>query len=116
MIEVSNLKKSFGAVHALKGVSFLAADGEVTGMLGPNGAGKTTTLRVLYTVLKPDAGTATVDGFDILRQPQEALRRIGALPDSHGLYPRLTARENIRYYGRLHDLAGAALEGQIERL
>ena len=116
MISVSNLKKSFGAVQALKGVTFQAADGEVTGLLGPNGAGKTTTLRVLYTVLKPDAGTATVDGFDILRQPQEALCRIGALPDSHGLYPRLTARENIRYYGRLHDLSGAALEAQIERL
>jgi sodium transport system ATP-binding protein len=116
MISVSNLHKSFGSVHALNGVTFQAADGEVTGLLGPNGAGKTTTLRVLYTVLKPDSGSASVDGFDVLRQPQEAQRRIGALPDSHGLYPRLTARENIRYYGRLHGLEGSALETQIERL
>ena len=116
MIEVKNLKKSFGKVTALKEVSFRADDGRITGLLGPNGAGKTTTLRVLYTLLQPDYGSASVDGFDTLNQALEVQRRIGALPDSHGLYPRLTARENIRYYGRLHGMQGSRLEQQIERL
>ena len=85
-------------------------------MLGPNGAGKTTTLRILYTVLKPDKGTATVDGYDTLAHPIEVQRRTGALPDSHGLYPRLTARENIRYYGELHGLRDGELERRIDGL
>ena len=94
----------------MKDVSFTAEDGQITGLLGPNGAGKTTTLRVLYTVLKPDAGTAAVDGFDVHPPAQEVLRRIGALPDAHGLYPRLTARENIRYYGAAARAGRRALE------
>jgi sodium transport system ATP-binding protein len=116
MIRVQNLKKSFGAVQALKDVSFSAEDGQITGLLGPNGAGKTTSLRVIYTLLKPDSGAASVDGFDTQTQAQEVLRRIGALPDAHGLYPRLTARENVRYFGRLHGLGGKALEERIDRL
>lgn len=116
MIQVSNLQKSFGTVQALKGVSFKAEDGRVTGLLGPNGAGKTTTLRVLYTILQPDAGSAEVDGFDVTSQPIEVQRRIGALPTSKGLYPRLTARENIRYYGRLHGLDPKTLDERIDRL
>ena len=113
MISVSHIKKSFGKITAVKDVSFSAENGQITGLLGPNGAGKTTTLRVLYTVLKPDSGSATVDGFDVARQTQQVLARIGALPDSHGLYPRLTARENIRYFGQLHGLEGPALEERI---
>lgn len=116
MIQVSNLQKSFGTVQALKGVSFKAEDGQVTGLLGPNGAGKTTTLRVLYTILQPDAGSAEVDGFDVTSQPIEVQRRIGALPTSKGLYPRLTARENIRYFGRLQGLRGETLENRIDQL
>ena len=116
MIEVSHIRKNFGTVVALKDVSFRAEDGYITGLLGPNGAGKTTTLRILYTILKPDAGTAMVDGIDVVRQAQAAQRRLGVLPDSHGLYPRLTARENIRYYGRLHGIAGEMLETKIDRL
>lgn len=116
MIEVSHLRKTFGKVVAVEDVSFRAADGQVTGLLGPNGAGKTTTLRVLYTILKPDAGSAVVDGLDVRRQTLAVQQRIGVLPDSQGLYPRLTARENIRYYGQLHGLGGAALEDQIEHL
>jgi len=116
MIEVTNLHKSFGKVQALKGVSFTAADGQITGLLGPNGAGKTTTLRVLYTLLQPDQGTARVDGLDVRQQTLQVQRRIGALPDSHGLYPRLTARENIRYYGRLHEIPAAELETRIDAL
>jgi sodium transport system ATP-binding protein len=116
MITVNQIKKSFGKVEAVKEVSFNAEDGQITGILGPNGAGKTTSLRVIYTILKPDAGTATVDGFDVVRQPLEVRRRIGALTDSHGLYPRLTARENIRYYGRLQGMADQPLEARIEAL
>ncbi|HMN58956.1 MAG TPA: ATP-binding cassette domain-containing protein [Anaerolinea sp.] len=116
MISVNHIKKSFGKVTAVKDVSFTAENGQITGLLGPNGAGKTTTLRVLYTVLKPDAGQATVDGFDVTRQTQEVLRRIGALPDARGLYPRLTARENIRYFGQLHGLEKDTLEQRIEHL
>ncbi len=116
MIHVDNLHKSFGKVKALRGVSFDARDGRITGLLGPNGAGKTTTLRVLYTLLAPDAGSAAVDGFDVRTQALEAQKRIGALPDARGVYPRLTARENVRYYGRLHGLANAALETRIDAL
>jgi sodium transport system ATP-binding protein len=114
MIEVKDLHKSFGKVEALRGVSFAAPDGQVTGLLGPNGAGKTTTLRILYTVLKPDQGTAMVDGYDTLTHPREVQRRTGALPDAHGLYPRLTARENIRYYGQLHGLKEPELGRNME--
>jgi sodium transport system ATP-binding protein len=116
MIAVHDLHKSFGSVVALRGVSFSAPDGAITGLLGPNGAGKTTTLRVLYTLLTPDQGSAQVDGFDAVRQPNEVQRRIGALPDARGLYPRLTGRENVRYYGRLHGLDGAALESRVDHL
>ena len=116
MIEVEGLEKSFHAVHASRGVSFTADDGEITALIGPNGAGKTTTLRILYTVLRPDRGSARVDGFDSRREPREVQRRIGVLADSRGLYPRLTAREPVRYFGRLHGLAGAALESRIDEL
>ena len=114
MIEVVDVHKSFGSIQALRGVSFRAPDGHITGLLGPNGAGKTTTLRILYTVLKPDRGSASVDGYNTLTDAREVQRRIGALPDAHGLYPRLTARENIRYYGRLHGLKESELEQNIE--
>jgi sodium transport system ATP-binding protein len=116
MLQVTNLHKSFGTVHAVQGVSFTVADGQITGLLGPNGAGKTTVLRMLYTLLKPDSGTAVADGFDVTQAPIEVQRRIGALPDARGLYPRLTSRENIQYYGRLHGLKGPELETQIDRL
>jgi len=116
MIHVENLHKSFGEVKALRGVTFSAPDGQITGLLGPNGAGKTTTLRVLYTLLAPDEGSAAVDGFDVRTQALEVQRRIGALPDARGIYPRLTARENVRYYGRLHGLDNAALEPRIDAL
>jgi sodium transport system ATP-binding protein len=116
MIEVKNLHKAFGPVVAVEDVSFTAANGAITGLLGPNGAGKTTTLRMLYTLLKPDQGSAVVDGYDIAQAGLEAQRRLGALPDARGLYPRLTARENIRYYGRLHGLRGRELEDSIDRL
>ena len=116
MIHVSHLRKSFGKVAAVRDVSFDAADGQITGLLGPNGAGKTTTLRILYTVMRPDGGTAQVDGFDVVAQPQSVQRHIGVLPDASGLYPRLTSREHLRYFGRLHGLPAAALERRIDEL
>lgn len=116
MIEAMQLHKQFGSVVAVEQVSFRAADGQITGLLGPNGAGKTTTLRILYTLMKPDQGTARVDGFDVVREQRAVQQRIGVLPDRQGLYPRLTARENIRYYGRLHGLKGEGLERNLEAL
>jgi len=104
MIRVNDLHKSFGKIHAVRGVSFAAQDGRITGLLGPNGAGKSTTLRALYTVLKPDSGSATIDGIDVVRDPLKARSRIGTLPHGSGLYPHLTARENIAYYAKLYDM------------
>jgi sodium transport system ATP-binding protein len=109
MIEIHDLHKSFasktGPVRAVAGVSLRAEDGQITGLLGPNGAGKTTTLRMLYTLMAPDAGTVSVDGFDSVRQAESVRRRLGVLPDARGVYKRLTARENIAYFGRLHGLS-----------
>jgi sodium transport system ATP-binding protein len=116
MIRVDGLERSFGAVRAVAGVGFEAADGRITGLLGPNGAGKSTTLRVLYTVLRPDAGTALIDGVDVRADPLAARRRIGVLPHGAGIYPQLTARENVAYYGQLHGLAGEALAARVEAL
>ncbi len=116
MIQVQGLSKSFGKVKAVQDVSFAASDGQITGLLGPNGAGKSTTLRMLYTLLKPESGSAQIDGFDVRQSPLEVQRRIGVLADARGLYSRLTSRENIRYFGRLHGLSGEALEKQINSL
>ena len=116
MIQVQGLSKSFGKVLAVQNVSFTALNGQITGLLGPNGAGKSTTLRMLYTLLKPESGLALIDGFDITHDPVRVQSRIGVLADARGLYERLTTRENIRYYGRLHGLEGEPLESQIETL
>ncbi len=116
MIAVNALHKTFRLVRALDGLQFTARDGEVTALVGPNGAGKTTTMRILYTVMRPDSGAATIDGFDSVTQRRAVQRRIGALSDSRGLYPRLTAREHIRYFGRLHGMNGKALERRIDGL
>ncbi|QRN98455.1 ATP-binding cassette domain-containing protein [Archangium violaceum] len=116
MIEVTNLHKRFGAVTAVEDVSFRAENGVVTGLLGPNGAGKTTTLRMLYTLIRPDRGSAKVDGVEVAERPLEVRRAIGVLPDARGLYPRLTAREHIQYAGTLHGLSGAALDKRIDEL
>jgi len=116
MIQVQGLSKSFGKVKAVQNVSFSAPDGQITGLLGPNGAGKSTTLRMLYTLLKPESGSAQIDGFDVRESPLEVQSRIGVLADARGLYSRLTSRENIRYFGRLHGLSGETLEKQINSL
>jgi sodium transport system ATP-binding protein len=116
VIEVEALAKRFGPVEAVREVSFSAADGRITGLLGPNGAGKSTTLRMLYTVLRPDSGSARIDGTDVIADPLAARRSIGVLPHSAGIYRQLTARENIRFYGELHGLAPALLRRRIDEL
>jgi sodium transport system ATP-binding protein len=124
MIEVVGLRKQFTqgrgsrarTVVAVDGVSFVAADGCITGLLGPNGAGKTTTLRIAAALIEPDAGQVRVDGIDVARQPAAALARMGVLSDARGLYPRLTARENIVYYGRLHGMSAAAAADRAQTL
>jgi sodium transport system ATP-binding protein len=116
VIVVEDLHKRYGSVAAVNGVSFRAEDGKVTGLLGPNGAGKTTTLRMLSSLIRPDAGRALVDGIDVAREPHAALARLGLLPDGRGLYPRLTAREHLQYFGGLHGLERRELEGRIEQL
>ena len=116
MIEVNGIHKSFGDVRAVRGVSFAAPDGKITGLLGPNGAGKSTTLRILYTVLKPDQGSANIDGADVVADSLEARRRIGALPHGAGLYPHLTARENIAYYATLCGLADESIEERVDNI
>ena len=116
MIEVRDLHKAFGTVKAVDGVSFTAADGQITGLLGPNGAGKTTSLRMLYTLMKPDRGQVLVDGVDATVDPTGVRRRLGVLPDSRGLYKRLSSRENIRYFGRLHGLDDALIAQRTEAL
>ena len=116
MIEVRDLHKSFGKVVAVDGVSFRANDGQITGLLGPNGAGKTTSLRMLYTLLKPDRGQVLVDGVDAAADAGAVRRKLGVLPDSRGLYKRLTSRENIRYFGQLHGLDEATIATRTEAL
>jgi sodium transport system ATP-binding protein len=116
MIQVDGLRKSFGDVKAVRGVSFKAEDGRITGLLGPNGAGKSTTLRILYTVLKPDAGTATIDGIDVVANGLAARGRIGSLPHGSGLYPHLTARENIAYYAELYQVSPDILEERVQKV
>ena len=114
MIRVEQVHKSFGKVHALRGVSFDAPDGKITGLLGPNGAGKSTTLRVLYTVLRPDAGSASIDGIDVVSNSLAARQRIGVLPHGAGLYPHLSARENIAYYAKLCGLENSVLDDKVD--
>lgn len=116
MIRVEGLHKSFGKVRAVRGISFDAPDGMITGLLGPNGAGKSTTLRVLYTVLKPDAGSAVIDGVDVVTDGLQARQRIGALPHGSGLYPHLTARENIAYFARLCGLHKSEVDDRVEEI
>ncbi len=116
MIHVTGLAKRFGTVEAVRDVSFTAPDGRITGLLGPNGAGKSTTLRLLYGALTPDRGEARVDGLLAGPEHTEARRQLGVLPHGAGLYPHLTARENIRYFGELHGMSGATLEKRIDEL
>ena len=113
MIEVCGLAKSFGDLRVVQDASFAARDGEITGLIGPNGAGKTTIFRLICTVLRPDRGTTLIDGIDSCQDPIAARQRLGVLPDVRGLYPRLTAREHLRYFGELHGLGRRELDSRI---
>jgi sodium transport system ATP-binding protein len=116
VIVVNDIHKSFGKIRAVRGVSFDAPDGKITGLLGPNGAGKSTTLRILYTVLKPDQGSASIDGADVVSDSLRARQSIGALPHGAGLYPHLTARENVAYYAKLCGLEKDSIEERVDSI
>jgi sodium transport system ATP-binding protein len=122
MIVAEQLRKTFPGkgkstpVVAVDAVGFEARDGQITGLLGPNGAGKTTTLRMLYTLMRPDSGRVLVDGIDVATDPEAARRALGVLPDARGVYKRLTARENIRYFGELHGMAPALIDHRTRAL
>ena len=119
-VKVDRLEKTLGKNHVLRGISFEASAGEIFGLLGPNGAGKTTTLRVICTLLAPDAGSVEVLGFDTRSSPQEVRRRVGVVTAEIGVYPRLSARENIAYFAELSGVLDGELkrkvDGVIERL
>ena len=116
MIEAHGLSKRFGKVHAVREVSFAARDGEITGLLGANGAGKSTCLRMLYGVLTPDSGQASIDGMDIRGETSKARAHLGVLPHAAGVYGNLTARENIHFFGALHGIDGARLRARTAEL
>jgi len=116
VIVLEGVKKSFGKVEALRGVSFEVGNGQITGLLGPNGAGKTTALRTIYGVITPDAGRVRVDGVDLAADRIDAQRRLGILPHAQGLYARLTAREHVLYFAALHGMAPAAAEARADSL
>ena len=116
MIKVTKLHKSFGDVKAVRGISFEVHDGEITGLLGPNGAGKTTTLRMLYSLLPPDQGEIRIDGLDPTKDAMAIKRTLGVVPDSRGLYTRMSARENIAYYGALHGMSSKDINSRINEL
>ncbi len=113
-ISLEGLTRRFGATLAAEGVTLQVAPGEVVGLLGPNGAGKTTTLRMLAGLLTPERGRALVGGVDVALDPRAARRRLGFLTSSTGLYERLTPRELMQTFGRLHGLSGDALAARIE--
>jgi sodium transport system ATP-binding protein len=113
MIEVIDLKKHYGEVKAVDGVSFTVPNGQVTGLLGPNGAGKTTVLRMIAGLIKPMSGTVVIDGQDVTQDPQKARSLLGVQSDMTGVYPRLTSREQLRYYGGFYGLKGKALEARV---
>ena len=116
MIEASSLSKRFGAIEAVRDISVTARDGEITGILGANGAGKSTCLRMLYGVLAPDRGKASVDGIDIRGETSKARAHLGVLPHAAGLYGNLTARENIEYFGALQGIGADRLRSRTADL
>lgn len=116
MIEVKDLRKTFGDVVAVDNVNMSAERGEIFGLLGPNGAGKTTTLRMLYGIFTPTKGSISIDGLDVKKQTLAIQKKIGVLPDGGSLYKRLTARENIRYFGQLHEMSPQMISQKTEEL
>ena len=123
MIRVEKLSKSFPKqgsrnerIQAIKDINFVADDGKITGLLGPNGAGKSTTLRILATLIYPDSGSAQIDGFDVINNALDIRKQIGFLPHSSGIYPRLTARENVHYYAEIAQLDPRQINSRVDEL
>ncbi len=116
MIQVDDVRKQFGQVQALRGISFAAHDGQTTALLGPNGAGKTTLLRLLVGLLQRDHGTISIDGLDPAREPMPVRKNIGFLTDQFGLYERLTTREYLAYFGELHGMDAAAIRSRTDHV
>ncbi|MAT99278.1 MAG: ABC transporter [Anaerolineaceae bacterium] len=119
MIEIRNLKKYYGddnSIKAVDDISFICPDGQITGLLGPNGAGKTTTLRMISGLIKPMGGTVIVDNHDVTNDPRGVRQALGVQADMNGVYPRLSPREQFRYYGRFYGLKGKELEGRIQAI
>ncbi len=116
MIEVNNLQKTFGKVVAVEDISLSINPGEIVGLLGPNGAGKTTTMRIISGLVKKTAGSVFVNGINVDEEPQRAQQQLGVMPDGGGLYTRLTAIENIRYFGELHKIPKQKLQQKIDEL
>ncbi len=117
MIEVQNLKKYYGddeAIKAVDDVTFVCPDGQITGLLGPNGAGKTTTLRMITGLIKPRGGTVIVNGCDVTREPEKVRQMLGVQADATGVYPRLTPREQFKFYGRFYGLRGKQLDEHVQ--
>jgi sodium transport system ATP-binding protein len=115
-VTVDRLHKRLGKNEVLRGISFAAGKGEIFGLLGPNGAGKTTTLRIICTLLSPDDGTINVLGFDTRGAPEDVRRRVGVVTAEIGVYPRLSARENITYFARLSEVAGAEVGRRVDEV
>jgi ABC-2 type transport system ATP-binding protein len=116
VIVVSNLHKKYGAIEALRGVSFRVRPGEIYGLLGPNGAGKSTTIGVLCGLVVPDAGQASLNGIDVARRPVEARRVLGVVPQEVALYTEFSARDNLAFFGRLYGLRGQRLVAAVDRV
>jgi ABC-2 type transport system ATP-binding protein len=115
-VEVNDLHKSFGSLHAVRGVSFSASAGEVLSLLGPNGAGKSTTIAMLAGLLAPSSGDACIDGHSIRTEPAAARAALGLVPQDVALYPDLSARENLDFWGKMYGLRGAALRQRVDEI
>jgi ABC-2 type transport system ATP-binding protein len=115
-IEVRNLKKSFGDFQAVAGVEFFAEQGEILSLLGPNGAGKSTTISMLSGLLAPNDGDAAIMGHSIRTEPEAAKASLGVVPQDIALYPDLSARENLDFWGKMYGLRGAALKSRVDEV
>ncbi len=115
MITVSEIRKSFGEVHAVRGISFSVGRGEIFGFLGPNGAGKTTTISMLAGLIRPDSGSITIDGMDMAVSGREIRRMMGVIPQEIALYEELSGRDNLLFWGSLYGLSGTDLRRRVDR-
>jgi ABC-2 type transport system ATP-binding protein len=115
-IEVKHLKKSFDALQAVRGVDFAAEEGEILSLLGPNGAGKSTIISMLTGLLVPDGGETAIMGYSVEKEPEAAKARLGVVPQDIALYPDLSARENLIFWGKMYNLRGAALKSRVDEV